>query len=112
MFIDGCEIDEIEINRNKSYYNFFDIVGSGYVIKLQVEDRNGKITKEGKTIILSSHNPNHALFLESNVVLMDKGTIIKQGSCKEIIKVEVLQEIYGDNVCYSEKLKYKEISFQ
>ena len=43
---------------------------------------------------------------------MDKGTIIKQGSCKEIIKVEVLQEIYGDNVCYSEKLNYKEISFQ
>lgn len=71
-----------------------------------------EITKEGKTIVLSSHNPNHALFLESNIVLMDKGTIIKQGSCKEIIKVEVLQEIYGDNVCYSENLKYKEISFQ
>lgn len=71
-----------------------------------------EITKEGKTIILSSHNPNHALFLESNVVLMDKGTIIKQGLCKEIIKVEVLKEIYGENICYSENLNYKEISFQ
>ena len=71
-----------------------------------------EITKEGKTIILSSHNPNHALFLESNVVLMDKGTIIKQGLCKEIIKAEVLKEIYGENICYSENLNYKEISFQ
>ena len=31
-----------------------------------------KITEEGKTIILSSHNPNHALFLKSRVALMDK----------------------------------------
>ena len=71
-----------------------------------------EITKEGKTIILSSHNPNHALFLESNVVLMNKGTIIQQGTSKDIVKVEVLKEIYGDNICYSEKLNYKEISFQ
>ena len=28
-----------------------------------------EISKEGKTIILSSHNPNHALFLDSNVNL-------------------------------------------
>ena len=71
-----------------------------------------EITKEGKTIILSSHNPNHALFLESNVVLMDKGTIVKQGSCDDIIKVEVLKEIYGNNICLSENLIYKEISFK
>ena len=71
-----------------------------------------EITKDGKTIILSSHNPNHALFLESNVVLMDKGTIIKQGTSKDIVKVEVLKEIYGNNICLSENLIYKEISFK
>ena len=46
LFIDGCEIDAIEINRNRSYYNFTDIVGGGYVVKLQVENRDGKITQE------------------------------------------------------------------
>ena len=71
-----------------------------------------EITKDGKTIILSSHNPNRALFLESNVVLMDKGTIIKQGTSKDIVKVEVLKEIYGNNICLSENLIYKEISFK
>ena len=70
-----------------------------------------EITKEGKTIILSSHNPNHALFLESNVVLMDKGTITNQGTYEEIINVNVLKQIYGDNICLSEDLTYKEISF-
>ena len=71
-----------------------------------------EITKEGKTIILSSHNPNHALFLESNVVLMNQGAIIQQGISKDIVKVEALKEIYGNNICLSENLTYKEISFK
>ena len=71
-----------------------------------------EITKDGKTIILSSHNPNHALFLESNVVLMNKGTITEQGTYAEIINVNILKQIYGDNICLSENLTYKEISFK
>ena len=71
-----------------------------------------EITTQGKTIILSSHNPNHALFLESNVVLMDKGKIIKQGPSNEIVNTNTLKEIYGDNICLSEELTYKEISFR
>ena len=30
----------------------------------------------GKTIVLSSHNPNHALFLDSNVILTKSGKIV------------------------------------
>ena len=67
---------------------------------------------EGKTIILSSHNPNHALFLESKVALMDKGRIVVSGESKELIKINVLKDIYGDSVCYSSELPYQEISFR
>lgn len=71
-----------------------------------------KISNEGKTIILSTHNPNHALFLKSNVVLMNNGRIIKTGKCEELINTEILKEIYGDSICYSDELPYKEISFK
>ena len=71
-----------------------------------------EISKEGKTIILSSHNPNHALFLDANVVLMNKGTIATEGSAEELITVEKLSSIYGEHVCYSDELGYREISFK
>lgn len=70
------------------------------------------IKNEGKTIILSSHNPNHALFLDCNIAIIDNGTISEYGSAKEIINVEKLKYIYGDNVCFSSQLPYNEISFR
>ena len=70
------------------------------------------IAEKGKTIILSSHNPNNALFLNSNVALMDKGKIVKYGLSKETIKLDVLKDIYGNKICYSKDLPYDEISFK
>lgn len=70
------------------------------------------VAKEGKTIILSSHNPNHALYLNSNVVLIHDGVIRDEGLAKELIKVEKLKPIYGDRVCVSNELGYEEISFK
>lgn len=71
-----------------------------------------EISKESKTIILSSHNPNHALFLDSNVILMNKGVIATTGNAKDLITVEKLTSIYGEHVCYSDELGYREISFK
>ena len=71
-----------------------------------------KVANSGKTIILSTHNPNHASFLNSNVILMSDGRIIKQGSANDIINKETLSDIYGNNICYAEELEYKEVSFK
>ena len=71
-----------------------------------------EIAAEGKTIILSSHNPNHALFLDSRVLLINEGHICKEGTANELIKVEVLKPVYGDSVCASKNLEYEEISFR
>ena len=72
-----------------------------------------RIAKEQeKTFILSSHNPNHALYLDSNVFLLKNGQIIVHGQARDIINVEALKSVYGADVCYSEELLYKEISFQ
>ena len=71
-----------------------------------------EISKEGKTIILSSHNPNHALHLGSNVVLIHEGRVCKEGLANDLIKVEELKPIYGDHLCVSRELGYEEISFK
>ena len=72
-----------------------------------------KIAREqGKTFILSSHNPNHALYLDSNVLLLRNGAILTQGQAEDIINVEALKSVYGEDICYSMELVYKEISFK
>lgn len=71
-----------------------------------------RIAKEqGKTFILSSHNPNHALYLSSNVFLLKNGSIVANGQAENIINNEALKAVYGENICYSSELPYKEISF-
>ena len=67
--------------------------------------------EQGKTFILSSHNPNHALYLDSNVVLLKDGKILKEGKASEIITIDILKNIYGDNIEYSKNLPYREVSF-
>lgn len=67
---------------------------------------------KGKTFILSSHNPNHALYLDSNVYVLKEGSIGNFGSAKDIITVDNLVKVYGDNICCSDELPYREISFK
>ena len=68
--------------------------------------------EQGKTFVLSSHNPNHALYLDSQVFILQKGKIVKSGRSGEMVSVENLQCVYGENLCYSKELQYEEISFR
>lgn len=43
LFVKDNEIEDIEIQRTKCYHTFTDLIGTGYKIVLEVEDRNGKI---------------------------------------------------------------------
>ena len=70
------------------------------------------VNVDGKTILLSSHNPNHALYLDCNVFIMKDGSIIESGYAREMITVEKLKPIYGDDVCLSSEQEYFEISFK
>ncbi len=69
-----------------------------------------ELREEGKTIILSTHNPNIALILNSNVILMNNGEICKFGHCKDIVKVDILKEIYGDQLISAKEVEYDEIT--
>ena len=43
--------------------------------------------------------------------LLKSGTIVAQGRAKDIINIEALKTVYGEDICYSVELPYKEISF-
>lgn len=69
-----------------------------------------EVASIGKTIILSTHNPNHALFLNSNAILIDKGKLLICDDSKIVVKKETLKSIYGENLKYTKELDYDEIS--
>ena len=66
----------------------------------------------GKTIILTTHDPNHALYLGAEVFLMKGGRIIDSGTGSEIVNKDRLRPVYGDGICYSDELPYREVSYK
>lgn len=67
--------------------------------------------KKDKTVVFSTHNPNHALYLNADVYLLHEGRIANTGRADEIVTPEKLKQVYGERVCYSRDLPYDEISF-
>ena len=67
--------------------------------------------KDGKTVVFSTHNPNHALYLHADVYLLHEGQIANTGPADEIVTPERLKQVYGEHICYSRDLPYHEISF-
>lgn len=57
-----------------------------------------ELTRSGKTIILTTHNPNHALTIDSYTCFLNRGKIVKYGSSISCINSDLLHEIYGPNV--------------
>jgi len=57
-----------------------------------------KFAKEGLSVVMSTHLPNHALHYSSRVVLMGKGGDITVGSAEEVITEENLSKTYGVDI--------------
>lgn len=85
-----------------------DLKNQYLVLKLISEISN----ERNKIVIFSTHNPNHALFLNCMVAIMKNGKISIYDKSDQIIKVDNLKNIYGDNICYSKELSYDEITFK
>ena len=56
------------------------------------------LISEGKTVILTTHNPNHALAVKCDVCFLKQGTLIAHGDSIEMINENLLHEIYGNNI--------------
>ena len=56
------------------------------------------LSDKGKTILFSTHDPNHALVLNCNVMLLKNGAVVCEGTADSCLSNERVQEIYGDKV--------------
>ena len=57
-----------------------------------------QLSIDGKTILFTTHNPEHVKLLDCDVIVISNGTITQQGKPKDITNEQVLTEIYGDIV--------------
>jgi len=56
------------------------------------------LEQEGKTVLFTTHNPNHAIVLKCMVWVLSNKTIAQSGTATDIITERLLQEIYNANV--------------
>ncbi len=64
----------------------------------------------GKTIIMTTHNPNHALSIESEVCFLKDGKIEAIGRSEDVIDENLILTIYGPNIVLDHGL-YKSVVF-
>ena len=57
-----------------------------------------QLSDSGMGIILSSHSPNHALYCNMEVVLIDKKKKIHKGLIADTLTDELLRDVYGVNI--------------
>jgi iron complex transport system ATP-binding protein len=63
-----------------------------------VLSRMRSLSTSGTSVIMVTHDPDHALFCADRVIMMEDGAITGDGKTADIITTENLQRIYGENV--------------
>jgi iron complex transport system ATP-binding protein len=66
--------------------------------QIKVLSHIGNLAKNGISVIMTSHFPNHAFLCSSKVALMHKGEMMAYGEANDIITEERLRTIYGIDV--------------
>lgn len=61
----------------------------------RVLKRIRQMAEEGFSVVMTTHNPDHALLLGGEAAVVSRDGTVIQGSCDEIITEENLREVYG-----------------
>lgn len=60
------------------------------------------LAREGYTVLLSTHNPQHALTFADRVLALCDGTVEAHGAAKEVLTPELLKKLYRIDVTFAE----------
>ncbi|MFT7003057.1 MAG: iron complex transport system ATP-binding protein, partial [Sulfurimonas sp.] len=63
--------------------------------QMQLLDLISTLANDGKIIIQTTHYPDHALRVSSQVLWLDKGEILAFGLPKEVISTQRIHDVYG-----------------
>lgn len=59
-----------------------------------VLSRMHALSRMGKSVIMVTHDPDHALFCADRVIVMEQGRVLKNGTPDDCITTEILRSIY------------------
>lgn len=68
----------------------------GNQIRLLAQIR--ELAQRGLSVVLSTHNPDHAFLAADRVALLKDGALYAVGAAKDVLTVEVMKVIYGIDV--------------
>ena len=80
--------------------------------QISVLEQIQQLSVLGYTVIITTHNPGHALALEGKTLLLGKNGKYLFGETKEIINSRYLTEFYDLKVTVTDDLLYKHIVFE
>lgn len=85
-----------------------------YVNQIKVLKMIKELSNKGFAVVFSTHDPNHALILNSNVALFDGKGHIEKGTCEKLITEKKLNKIYDSNIkiTYVDKVKRKVCTYK
>ncbi|MEF9969198.1 MAG: ABC transporter ATP-binding protein [Ruthenibacterium sp.] len=69
-----------------------------YGNQIRVMNEIRRLTAQGYTIILSTHNPDHALLYANRVLALLGGKVLRFGAPEDVMTAELMQELYGVSV--------------
>lgn len=68
------------------------------------------LQSKGKTIIFTTHNPNHVLNLKCDTIVLVKGEIATYGDSKDVLNDSLMKTIYGDSIVKKNNGQYYEFN--
>ena len=68
----------------------------GNQLRIMAQIKN--LAKEGYTVVLSTHNPDHAFWFADKVLALWGGQVIANGAPAEVINSELIERLYGEKV--------------
>lgn len=60
----------------------------------RVLKRVKQMADEGYSVIITTHNPDHALMLGDKAAIVSRDGIITQGNCEDVVTEETLRQVY------------------
>ncbi len=69
-----------------------------YGNQLSVLSVVGQLARDGYTVLLSTHNPQHALWFADGILALKNGDVAAFGKTREQLQPELLQTLYGTDV--------------
>ncbi|MBQ3488077.1 MAG: ABC transporter ATP-binding protein, partial [Clostridia bacterium] len=69
-----------------------------YGNRLQVLGAARDLARDGYTVLLSTHDPQHALWFADRALALHQGRILAYGAPREVVTADLLQRLYGRRI--------------